>query len=398
MFASEYNKAVSLIDEKELVALTKKLISIPSYHGLEIPEKEISAYIFEHLKNEGIPVEQVPVEEERCNVIASFGNGADSEKTLMLEGHMDTVDVKNMKVDPFSGIVKDGKIYGRGSVDMKGALAAMITAILAVKKAGLELDGKVYFAGVVDEEFWFRGADHIAKNGPKTKYAIVGEPTGLEIHNGHRGLIWIEIKVTGKYAHGGTPDRGINAIEKMNPIVTAIIEELLPEIRKRTHPITGPALLNLGHIRGGTQPSTVAGDCILQFDRRWLPEESQEEAMQELDELLEKLMAKDPQLKAEAKVMDDGKGIDFPPLVCEESSHLVSSLKVASDQVIGKHRLSYFPAWTDGSILSRDGGIETVVFGPGHLTSAHSEEEFCPVSDLVSAAKVYLHTILNICK
>lgn len=398
MLNREYEKIASLIDEKELIVLTQKLISIPSYHGLEVPEKDISAFIFDFLKKEGISVEQVPVEKERCNVIASYGKGINAEKTLMLEGHMDTVDVKNMKVDPFSGVIKDGKIFGRGSVDMKGALAAMITALLAVKKSGLELEGKAFFAGVVDEEFWFRGADYIAKNGPKTKYAVVGEPTSLEIHNGHRGLIWIEIKVTGKYAHGGTPDQGINAIEKMNSVITAIVEKLLPEIRKRAHPITGPALLNLGHIRGGTQPSTVAGDCILQFDRRWLPEESQAEAMQEVRDLLSRLMAEDSQLKADVSVMDGGMGIDFPPLVCEENSALVDSLKAASDQVTGRHKLSYFPAWTDGSILSRDGGIETVVFGPGHLTSAHSEEEFCPVKDLVDASKVYLHTILSICK
>lgn len=128
---------------------------------------------------------------------------------------------------------------------MKGALAAMVGALTAIKKAGISIEGRAYFAGVIDEKRNYRGADYIAKNGPKTRYAIVGEPTELEIHNGHRGLIWIEVKIHGKYAHGGTPEKGINAIEKANSVITEIVTKLKPEIMKRNHTVTGPANLNL---------------------------------------------------------------------------------------------------------------------------------------------------------
>ena len=393
-----YKKALRHLDEEKLINLTKKLISIPSYHGMEEPEREVSNYIYNYLRDEGLEAEQVPVVGERNNVIGYYGTGEKEEKTLMLEGHMDTVDVKNMKIDPFGGYIEDGKIYGRGAVDMKGALAAMMAALTAVKHAGIHLDGRAYFAGVIDEEFWYRGADHLAKNGPKTRYAVVGEPTDMEIHNGHRGLIWIEVKVKGKYAHGGTPEKGINAIDRMNRIISGIQEQLLPEIRKRSHPVTGPALLNLGYIKGGTQPSTVAGECVLQMDRRWLPGETQEQALQEIRDIVDRVKENDPLLEAEVSVMDDGIGIQFPPLACREDSFLVNSLKEASRQVLRGHKVSYFPAWTDGSILSRDGGIETAVFGPGHLASAHSEEEFCPVEDIIKACQVYIYSILKICK
>ncbi len=394
---NSYHKALEYLDEDKIIELTKNLIAIPSYHGLELPEKEVSAFLYKYLSNEGFETEHIPVVGERKNVIASYGANSDKEKTLMLEGHMDTVDVKNMSMDPFSGNIVNGNIYGRGAVDMKGALAAMVGALMAVKNAGVPLEGRAYFAGVIDEERNYRGADFIARNGPLTRYAIVGEPTELEIHNGHRGLIWIEVKVTGKYAHGGTPEKGINAIEKINAIITEITTKLKPEIMKRKHPITGPSHLNLGYIKGGTQPSTVAGECILQMDRRWLPDESQEEAVQEIEAIVTGLKEKDPEIDAEVTVIDDNMGIQFPPLLCEESSPLVNILKEASDKVINRHKTSYFPAWTDGSILSRDGGIETVVLGPGHLSSAHSEEEYCPVEEIINASKIYIYSILKIC-
>ncbi len=394
---NSYQKALEHLDEDRIIELTKKLIAIPSYHGLEVPEKEVSSYLYKYLLDEGFESEHISVAGERKNVIAWYGANSDKEKTLMLEGHMDTVDVKNMSVDPFSGNIENGNIYGRGSVDMKGALAAMVGALMAIKKAGIQLDGRAYFAGVVDEERNYRGADYIAKNGPITRYAIVGEPTELEIHNGHRGLIWIEVKVNGKYAHGGTPEKGINAIEKINSVITEIVTKLKPEIMKRKHPVTGPSHLNLGHIKGGTQPSTVAGECILQMDRRWLPDESQEGAVQEIENILANLKKKDPEFDATVTVMDDNMDIQFPPLVCEEQSPLVNILKEASSEVLNRSKTSYFPAWTDGSILSRDGGIETVVLGPGHLSSAHSEEEFCPVQEIIDASKIYIYSILKIC-
>ncbi len=397
MFIENFQKSLDCLNEEKIINLTSKLISIPSYHGLEVPEKEISAYFYQYLLDEGFETELVPVTGERKNVIAWHGPASNNQKTLMLEGHMDTVDVKNMAVDPFGGKVVNGNIYGRGAVDMKGALAAMAGALSAVKKSGIPLDGRVYLAGVIDEERNYRGADYIAKNGPITRYAIVGEPTELEIHNGHRGLIWIEIKVTGKYAHGGTPEKGINAIEKISAIIEEISTKLKPQIMKKNHPITGPSHLNLGYIKGGTQPSTVAGECVLQMDRRWLPDESQEEAVREIEAIITTLKEKDPELDAEVTVMDDNMGIQFPPLVCEENSPLVNILKEASDEVINRHKTSYFPAWTDGSILSRDGGIETVVLGPGHLSSAHSEEEYCPVEEIINACKIYIYSIIKIC-
>ncbi len=398
MTNNKMNKVIKYLDEEELITLVQKLISIPSYHGLPDNEKEVAEYINKYFGEEGIDSQLVIVSGERPNVIGSYGNDENYDKTLILNGHLDTVGVENMIIDPFKGYIQDGNIYGRGSVDMKGAVAAMIMALVLIKRAGIELEGRANFTGVIDEEYWNLGTKHVIEHGPKSKYAIVGEPTKLEIHNGHRGLEWIQVFVEGKYAHGGTPEKGINAIVKMNKIVSEIVDKLLPAIKKRNHPITGPAALNLGVIKGGTQPSTVAGDCILQLDRRWIPGESPESITDEIKDIIKKLQKDDPELKGEVSVMrNEGNDVGFPYLACERSTKIVQSLTKATTNIMNSTKFSYFPAWTDGALLSHLGGIETVVFGPGDLASAHSEKEYCPIEDIINACKVYIYTILDIC-
>jgi len=392
-------KALSCLDEGALVRLTKKLISIPSHHGLQNPEEEISRFLVDFLRLEGVDSELQTIEGERSNVIAKYGRNALFEKTLMLNGHMDTVSVENMTVDPFSGDILDRKIFGRGSVDMKGSLASMIYAVLAIKRAKIMLEGQVVFAAVADEEFWNLGTRHIVEHGPRTRYAIVGEPTELKIDNGHRALEWIEIAIKGRYCHGGTPERGINAIEKAGKLIYSICGDLLPSLHERTNPVTGPSTLNLGSIFGGTQPSTVAGECMIRLDRRWIPGESTESAMEELREVVRRLKHSDPDYEAEVRNMRNVKNnsIGQPPLMTDPDSVLVKSLERAVSEYVGPPELAFFPGWTDAGILSSAGGIETVVFGPGDLSSAHSDVEFCQIDQIIQSCKVYIATILDIC-
>lgn len=394
-----FQKVLSCLDNESLVGLTKKLISIPSHHDLQNPEEEISRFLVEFLGVEGVDSALHPTDGERYNVIAKYGENAFFEKTLMLNGHTDTVSVENMTIDPFSGDILDGKIFGRGSVDMKGSLAAMIHALLAIKRAGVRLEGQVVFAGVADEEFWNIGTRHIVENGPRTKYAIVGEPTGLKIDNGHRALEWIEIAIKGRYCHGGTPERGINAIEKAGKLIYSICNDLLPSLHERTNQVTGPSTLNLGSIFGGTQPSTVAGECMIRLDRRWIPGESTESAMEELREVVRRIKSSDPDYNAEVRNMRNTKmnSIGQPPLMTDPKSLLVQSLKRAVSEFVGRPELGFFPGWTDAGILSSVGGIETVVFGPGDLSSAHSDVEFCRIEQIIQSCKVYIAAILDIC-
>lgn len=393
----------SCVNNEEILTLAGKLVSIPSFHGLPEPEREIAAFLHGFFLENGVNSRLIPLGEGHWNVLASVGEDGDTvaergDAALLLNGHLDTVGIDGMEGEPFSGAVANDMLFGRGSVDMKGAVAAMAMALVALRRSGVRLSKPLLFSAVADEEWWSAGTRALLESGVRACYAIVGEPTGLEIHHGHRGLEWLEIRVQGQYAHGGAPERGINAIVKMNAILTALTERLLPEIAKRVHPVAGSATLNLGRIEGGLQPSTVAGDCLLQLDRRWIPGESPEGVTAEIADMLEKLSRKDPDFSARVVPMRDRSAHpgDNPPLCTDPSSPLVRSLAAFLTERRGGYRLGRFPAWTDGGLLG-EAGIETVVFGPGDLALAHSMNEVCPVADILDVCDGYIAATVELC-
>ena len=384
-------KILSAISEQEVVKLTRELIGIPSHHGYPAKEKEVAEFIYNWMKNEGIDeVELKPIVEERPNVIARIkGNG--SGPSLMLNGHIDTVQPYNMIIDPFEAKIKDGRIYGRGASDMKGAIAAMMMAMAAIKRAGIQLKGDLVFAGVIDEEMKSFGTEDIILSGLKTDAAIVGEATDLQIAAGHRGLEWFEVTIYGRAVHGGHPEAGINAISKAADFIKAVENELMPKLKARSHPLIGEPVLNFGTIKGGDQPSTVAGKCIIQMDRRWTPNETMEQVFQDFYDLFEKLSQKDPDFKAELnRVPSNMATMDHKPVEIDLKHPLVTKLQKIVEEIIGQTpKIFALPCWTDASLLSNFGGIPTLNFGPGSMKFAHSADECIEINQLLPAAVIY---------
>lgn len=216
------------IKEAEVVKIASDLIRIPSYSHTENQEKRVAEYIYNLLKEENIPVELKEVLKGRFNVTA-YLKGEGGGKSLMLSGHLDTVPPYDME-NPFTPVLKDGVLYGRGACDMKGPVSAMLLSLIALKRSGISLKGDVLFTGVIDEEEKGKGAEYLVKNGPFTDGAIIGEPTDMKIAVGHKGLEWIKVKVTGKKVHGGRMDEGINAIEMASKFIERIYDEYVPKI------------------------------------------------------------------------------------------------------------------------------------------------------------------------
>lgn len=384
--------------ENEVYQLASELIKIPSYTGLAEQEKQIATFIYNFFKNENIQVEFQKPLENRPNVIATLkGNG--NGRSLMLTGHMDTVPPYNMINSPLSGDISNGRLYGRGACDMKGALACMIGAVTAIKRSGIALDGDLVFAGVINEEQKSEGTEYIVTNGPHTDAAIVGEPSGLQIAAGHRGLEWIEIDIIGKTTHGGTPHEGINAISKAAKLITRIENDLVPKFKERRHPLIGDPLLNFGVIEGGDQPSSVAGRCKIFIDRRWTPLESFDLIMNELQALISDLKKEDKDFNAQAKrYFADSNMMLHKPLEINLDHPVIKSLKKGISSSIGKDpEIISFLAWTDASLLSNYAQIPSVVFGPGNLKNAHSEDEFVELTQLRSAYESYVLTAIDFC-
>jgi acetylornithine deacetylase/succinyl-diaminopimelate desuccinylase len=394
------DELVKVIDRGELAKLTMDLIRIPSYYGAGNTETLVAEHVCEILKKEGICSWIEEVQDGRSNVYGLL-KGSGGGKTLMLNGHIDTVPPYDMK-DALIPRLEGNRLYGRGASDMKGSVAAMVMASVALKRCGVKLRGDVLLAGVIDEERQSLGTIKLLESGLKADAAIVGEPTEGRVCIAHRGLEWYEFLFVGKTVHGGRQDSGVNAISKAAKFIRTVEEQLSPALKTRTHPILEHATVNIGVIRGGTQLSTVAGECMLQLDRRFLPSERYEDAERELRDILDELGKEDPDFNCNMKVVDESvmqKGYVHMPLEIAADHPFVNLVQGQRASAYGfPAELGAFPAWTDAGLLSTYGGIPTVVFGPGYIECCHSKDEYTDTEQLSNACLAYALCAREFCR
>lgn len=388
-----------VLDEEEIISLACEMIAIPSYRGLKGQETAVAAFIDKFFRGEGIDSKLIPVKDGRCNVVARL-SGSGGGRTLILNSHLDTVPPYDME-RPFHPRLERGRIYGRGAVDTKGIIACMIAAMAALKRAGLPLKGDLLFTGVIDEEDGSAGTLDLVKRGPGAEGAIVGEPTGFDLCLGQRGLEWLEFTFRGSDTHGGGPAGGANAIRMAGLFIAECEAELAPALKKRAHPLLGSASMNYGFIGGGSQPSTVAGKCVLQIDRRLLPEEDRDAALEEYAALLRALSAKEPHFEGSMRTVEAGRmeeGYYHTGSLLDASHPLVQAAAESGAQILGAvPSRRAFTAWSDAGVLSSYGGIPSLIFAPGDLAAAHSANEYMEIKDLLPAALIYALTAARFC-
>ncbi|MGD9941142.1 MAG: M20 family metallopeptidase [Clostridia bacterium] len=402
--------ARATVTDDEIIALARKLISIPSHHDVPGKEKEVADYLAGYLTDQGLACTIQKVDDERGNVIATLpatggkssgGSGAGSGgRKLLFNGHLDTVPPYRMTVDPFAGEITDGMLYGRGTVDMKGPVAAMLMAMIGLHRAGIQLAGQLVFTGVLGEEGASEGTERLVLDGIKADGAIVGEPSNFEYAIGHRGLEWLEVEVTGKTAHGGIPDKGINAIVKAARLVSLIDQRIPPLLKERFNPAMGPSVMNFGKIEGGTQPSTVADRCIIQIDRRYIPGETVQGVIAEYQALIDELAAADPDFKAVIRRMPSNmmEHFDHVPMATPEGADIVRAVQAAIRSVTGAEpAITTRRGWTDAGLLGGVAGIPTVVCGPGDISASHTADEHIPVASLLKGVDLYLMAAIEFC-
>ena len=389
-------------DYSELYQIASNLVKIPSYSFMENSESGVASYIAEIFEKEGIEAELVEVLPGRPNIYAVL-RGQGNGKSLNLSGHMDTVPAYSME-DPFSGVIFNEKLFGRGSCDMKGPLAAMIYTLIELKRESVRLQGDLYFTGVIDEEEQGKGIEHIIKNGPHTDGAIIGEPTDFRIAAGNRGLEWMEISVYGQTVHGGTQDKGVNAILKAAKVINRLESEYIPKLLEKKHTILGTPTFNIGTIFGGDQLSTVPGKCTIKADRRWIPEETRDEVYEGIRAILTELEQEDPQFKAELKDVFEGQELlEHKPFFTEESDPIIQAVKTAmtdyekENETKLNKEITICPAWTDAGFLANFTDTKCIIFGPGELSLAHSKEEHIKLEDLEKAVEIYKRIAIEYC-
>ncbi len=390
---------------EELLELTEALIRIPSYPGIEGQETAAAEFLKETFCREGIEAWTEEAAPGRRNVYAIL-RGTGGGKSLLLNGHLDTVPPYDME-DALTPRLEGQKLYGRGTSDMKGPVAAMAAALIALRRLKVSPKGNLIFAGVIDEECRSFGTIRLleqmrAEASPlRADAAIVGEPTSSQLCIGHRGLEWYQFRFIGRTVHGGHQAEGINAISKAVKFISVVERELIPKLAARNHPLLGSATLNIGVIRGGTQLSTVAGECVVELDRRFLPEECYEEVERELQEILDRLGAEDESFRCEMSVCDVSvmkSGYVHLPMETPADHPFVELVhRRLSETLEREAEISSFPAWTDGGLLSGYGKLPTVVYGPGYIELCHSKEEFIELGQLAEGLVTYALTALEYC-
>lgn len=379
------------MDDREIIDLLRDMVRAPSHPGIERQEEAAARVLDGFLRRHGVSSRLVEVREGRPNVLAAV-DGRRPGPRLLLCGHLDTVPPnEGATSDLFSASIENGRVFGRGTVDMKGALAAMAGALVMIEKGGGLPAGRVTLAAVIDEEMESLGAEALIRSGFKADGAVVGEPTGNRVAVGHKGLEWLEVVFTGRAAHGSTPEAGVSAIAAAAHFAWLVESELVPGYARRRDPVLGLPAINLGTIRGGQQPSMVAAECRVQLDRRWVTTETIDDVFAELEALLAQVRAARPGLKTELKRMPGGMATMLHgPLVIDPEHPLVrAALGAFEDAGRPAPPTTVFPAWTDGALLSREAGIPTLIWGPGELALAHSAEESVPVEEVVVAARLY---------
>jgi acetylornithine deacetylase/succinyl-diaminopimelate desuccinylase family protein len=323
----------------------------------------------------------------RNNVIARLPGS--TARRLILEAHTDTVSVKGMTIPPFEPTLREGRIYGRGAVDDKGGLAAMLHAVASIKADRLVAPCEVWLAAVVDEEFSYRGVVQLCEN-LEAEAAIVAEPTDLRVVIASKGVLRLRITVLGRTAHSSKPHLGNNAITHMARLVLGLEQENA-QLAGVSHRLVGSPTVSVGVIGGGVQVNSVPDRCSIEIDRRLLPGEKAESALAEYESLLWNLKQAHPGF--------DG-FVETPPLLVDEGldtpegSEVVEHARRVLRQLGHSDEVCGVPFGSDASKLSR-AGVPAIVFGPGSIDQAHSVDEYVELAAVEKAAAFYREFILS---
>ena len=380
------------------IRLTMEMVAIPSYSFMENQEEAISQYILDFFLEHGFTAYRTEIVPGRYNTFAILeGTERETSPSLMLTGHMDTVPAYDFE-KAFEPWEDAENVYGRGTVDMKGALAAAMCAMVEIKESGTRLKGDLIFCGVADEEEAGIGTRSLIETGPEATYTVVGEPTDLHIALGHKGLEWIEVSFKGKKVHGGAQEEGVNAIMMAGRFLQKLETEYLPKLAQRTHPILGKATLNIGTITGGDQPSTVADHCSIRLDRRCLTSETIPQVYEELQELIDQLHREDPRFEAEIRDVFDGTTLPHIPFCTDADCPVVKAAENALRACGEEPVLTYFPAWTDAGFIQAGTSSQCIILGPGGVATAHSIHEYVSKKHLTMAAEIYRSMAMEICQ
>jgi acetylornithine deacetylase/succinyl-diaminopimelate desuccinylase family protein len=365
-----------------------ELIALPSVNPAFLPaahpragETRVAEYLAAKAAKAGLDIERQQVLTGRSNLLARLSPSGKARRHLLLAPHLDTV---NGTDDQFVPQRKNGRLFGRGACDTKGSVTAMITALCELAETGPRpAETEIIFAGLVDEEDAQRGSRALAASRLKADFAIVGEPTCLKVVTAHKGSLWLRLETRGKAAHGALPELGRNAVLEMARVVEALETDYAKRLARRRHALLGQPTVNVGVINGGTQANIVPDKCFILVDRRTLPGETEASVTREITALLRQ--------RGLRAVSTDGRMAPCLPLETDPGLPLVTEFL----RCAGQKRPAGVNYFCDASVLAQ-GGIPSIVFGPGNIAHAHTAEEWISLDSLEKARGLLLRFLRSL--
>jgi acetylornithine deacetylase/succinyl-diaminopimelate desuccinylase family protein len=357
--------------------LLRELIRIPSVNPDGDPgtthtgEKECAKFVADFLHSCGAEAWLEEVLPDRPNVLGRFPSTSKAKPRLLFAPHTDTVTVTGMSIDPFSGELRDGKIWGRGASDTKGPMAAVLFALLECKNVLPHLSHEIWFAGFMGEEAGQQGARALSGK-ERFDFAIVGEPTRLQTVNTHKGSVWLTLRARGRAAHASTPQIGENAIEKILEVVDLLRSQLSARFGASSDETLGPLTFNLGTIQGGSKINIVPDLCEAKIDIRTLPG-------QDLAPLLDSLAKQFAGVEFERRILG--------PLQTDPNHPFIRLLESCGARCVGA-------AWFSDAAFLAAAGTPAVALGPGSMDQAHTADEWISLADL-EAGVTFFKTVLG---
>lgn len=380
----ENREVLDHIHNDDTVELLRQMIRFKTVNAPG-DERPLADFLASTLASFGMSAEVVDLGGNRANVVGRI-SGRGTRPALLLNGHLDTVPPGDVEWahEPYSADVVDGKIYGRGSADMKGGLASMIMAARAIKAAGLELEGNLIFAGTAGEEVDSVGAFDFLNKGGLTNVGaiIIGEPSSCGINIAEKGALWIELTTYGKTAHGAFPDRGINAIVHMNALVSRLLDY---DFQYRANPLLGHPTMNVATITGGVKTNVVPDKCTLTVDMRTVPGMEHPRLLADIDAIIDSLRTQLTDFRASIRVTNNR------PAVETQADHpFVAMARQAAAEEFGKElepRGVNF--YTDAAVFVPATKLPAIFYGPGDADMAHQPDEYVSIDSLREATRFY---------
>jgi len=371
---------------KEVLELTKAMVAIPSVNPQEksavqspYGEAQIAEFICSWLKKNNLDAKIQQAQPNRPNVTA-FAPGQNKDKTLLLSGHMDTVDIQQMSIEPFEPQIKDNRLYGRGSCDTKGPLAAIMIAFRDRVNAG-NLPYNLAFLATCGEEYNTLGSCYYAeKTDTKPTSAIFAEPTNLKVVVAHKGIVRLLLTCFGKSAHSATPKLGDNAIYTMNKAILAVKRFANKLTYNTEHPLLGTETLSLTTIKGGQQINIIPDKCRAELDWRTIPGHTPQQCLDQLQKAISEQL---PQKKFELELL-----LTYNPMQTEPSDPFIQALLDAVEKTTKSRQTTSVPYGTDASPFTHL-NIPMAIFGPGNPDKAHTADEFIEIKQLEKGLEAY---------